>query len=60
MLDGAFHRTALIGEGVVDSRATLQELERSSYTGFVNIECEGSEYRADEAVKKALEFLRGE
>jgi len=60
MLDGAFHCAALIGEGVVESRATLQELERSSYTGFVNIECEGSEYRADEAVKKALEFLRGE
>ena len=50
----------LIGEGVVDSRATVRELERSGYTGFVNIEYEGSKYRADEGVKKVLDFLRQE
>jgi sugar phosphate isomerase/epimerase len=60
MLDGAYYRPALIGEGVVDSRATVRELERSGYTGFVNIEYESSKYPGDEAVKKVLEFLRQE
>ena len=59
MLDGAYYRPALIGEGVVDSRATVRELERSGYKGFVNIEYEGDKYRADEGMKKVLEFLRG-
>ena len=60
MADGAYYRAALIGEGVVDSRATVRELERSGYTGFVNIEYEGSKYRADEGVRKVLELLRQE
>ena len=60
MLDGAYYRAALVGEGVVDSRATIRELERAGYTGFVNIEYEGSKYRADEGVRKVLEFLRQE
>ena len=59
-LDGAYYRAALVGEGVVDSRATVRELEKLGYKGFVNIEYEGSKYRGDEAVKKALEFLRQE
>ncbi len=57
-LDGAYYRAALVGEGVVDSLATVRELEKLGYTGFVNIEYEGSKYPGDEAVKKALEFLR--
>lgn len=60
MRDGAYYRAALIGEGIVDSRATLRELEKSGYRGFVNIEYEGNKYRADEGVKKVLDFLRSE
>ena len=58
MLDGAYYRAALIGEGVVDSRATVKELEKAGYKGFINIEYENNKYRADEGVKKVLEFLR--
>ena len=58
MLDGAYYRAALVGEGVVDSLATLRELEKIGYKGFVNIEYEGNKYRGDEAVRRALGFLR--
>ncbi len=58
MLDGAYYRPALIGEGVVDSRATVRELEKINYKGFVNIEYEGNKYPGDEAVRRVLDFLR--
>jgi len=58
MLDGAYYRPALIGEGVVDSRATVRELERIGYKGFINIEYEGNKYPGDEAVRRVLDFLR--
>ena len=59
MRDGKFYQAALIGEGVVDSRATLRELEKLGYTGYINIEYENITYRGDEAVKKVLDYLRG-
>lgn len=58
MRDGRYYRAALIGEGKVDSRATLALLEELGYTGYINIEYEGNRYPGDEAVKKALEYLR--
>ena len=58
MLDGAYYRPALIGEGVVDSVATLRTLKEEGYNGFINIEYENNTYRADEGVKKVLEYLR--
>ena len=57
-LDGAYYRPALIGEGVVDSLATVRELEKIGYKGFVNIEYEGNKYPGDAAVRRALDFLR--
>ncbi len=59
MLDGRYYRPALIGEGCVDSAATLRELEGSGYDGYVNIEYESSRYPAREAVARVLERLRG-
>ena len=59
MRDGRYYQAALIGEGVVDSRATLRELEKLGYDGFINIEYENLTYRGDEAIKRALEYLRG-
>lgn len=59
MTDGAYYRAALIGEGTVDSRATLRALEEGGYDGYINIEYENNKYRADEGVKKVLEYLRG-
>lgn len=59
MSDGRYYRAALIGEGAVDSRATVQTLEDLGYTGFINIEYENNKYPGDIAVKKVLEYLRG-
>ena len=58
MKDGFYYKPALIGEGVVDSRATVRTLEETGYKGFVNIEYEGNEYPAHEGVRKVLEYLR--
>ena len=58
MRDGRFYRAALIGEGKIDSRATLKTLEELGYTGYINIEYENNKYPGDEAVKKALEYLK--
>ena len=58
MLDGAWYRAALIGEGAIDSIATVKALEKAGYQGFINIEYENNKYRADEGVKKVLEYLR--
>lgn len=58
MRNGAWYKAALIGEGAVDSRATLKALEEISYSGFINIEYEGNDYPAHEAVRKVLEYLR--
>ena len=58
MRDGSFCTPALIGEGVVDSRATLRELETLGYTGYINIEYEGNDKPADKAVQQALGYLR--
>ena len=58
MSDDKFYRAALIGEGVVDSRATLRLLEELRYTGYINIEYENCTYRGDAAIKRVLEYLR--
>ena len=58
MKDGFYYKPALIGEGVVDSRATVRTLEETGYKGFVNIEYEGNEYPSHEGVRKVLEYLR--
>jgi len=58
MLDGRYYRPALIGEGVVDSKSTLRELERIGYPGYVNIEYENNKYPAAEGIRRVLEYLR--
>ena len=58
MRDNRYYRAALIGEGAIDSRATLKTLEELGYDGFINIEYENNKYPGDEAVKRALEYLR--
>ncbi|MPM31736.1 hypothetical protein SDC9_78293 [bioreactor metagenome] len=58
MRDSYYYSPALIGEGVIDSRATLRELEAIGYQGFINIEYEGDRHRADLAIRKVLEYLR--
>ncbi len=57
MING-YYRSALIGDGVVDSRATLRELEKIGYDGYINIEYENNDYPADQGIKKVLEHLK--
>ena len=59
MTNGKFGTPALIGEGDVDNRAILRTLEEADYKGYINIEYENNDYRADEAVKRALAYLKG-
>ena len=58
MRDGRYYFPALIGEGDIDSIATLRTLEELEYDGFINIEYENNKYPADEAIRRALDYLR--
>lgn len=58
MKNGLYGTPALIGEGDVPSLAVLEELERSGYNGYINIEYESNHYPAREAIAKALQFLK--
>lgn len=58
MRDGRYYVPALIGEGKIDSKATLKALEELGYEGYINIEYENNKYPADEGIKKVLEYLR--
>lgn len=58
MLDGRFFRSALIGEGDIDQRACLKAMQETAYDGCINIEYEGNEHRPDDAVRRAVDYLR--
>lgn len=57
-LDGAVYTPALIGEGVVDYRRLLGVMKDAGYSGYINIEYEGNDYPAGEAIRRALDYLR--
>lgn len=59
MRDGRYYQPALVGEGVVDHRACLAAMRAAGYTGCINIEYEGNAYPAGDAVRKAVDYLRG-
>ena len=58
MLDGRHFRSALIGEGDIDQQSCLAAIKASGYRGCVNIEYEGNDYTPDEAVRRAVAYLR--
>jgi sugar phosphate isomerase/epimerase len=58
-LDGNCYRPALIGEGVVDYPALLATMKKAGYKGGIDIEYEGDDYPADEACRRAVDYLRG-
>ena len=58
-LDGRYYRGALIGEGIVDQQSCLAAMQQAGYTGFINIEYEGSTYTPAEATRRATAYLRG-
>lgn len=58
MLDGRYYTAALIGEGNVDSVGCWRAMRDSGYQGYINIEYESNTVKADEAVARAVAFLR--
>lgn len=57
-LDGRRYRGALIGEGLLNYPELLRTMKAVGYSGYINIEYEGTDYPADQAIRKALEYLR--
>ena len=58
-LDGNVYEPALIGEGVVDYPALLATMKQAGYDAAIDIEYENNDYPADEACRRALDYLRG-
>jgi len=58
MRDGHRYRPAVVGEGVVDYPALLRAMRVDGYPGHINLEYEGDDYPADEALRRALAYLR--
>lgn len=59
MLDGKWYKPALIGEGDIDQRSTVQAMHAAGYDKYINIEYEGNDYSGEEAMRKAVNYLRG-
>jgi len=57
-LDGRKYIPALIGEGIIDYKKLVKTMEKENYQFYVSIEYEGSEYDREEAIIKALNFLK--
>ena len=58
MLDGRYYCPALIGEGKVDTAGCWNAMREAGYDGYINIEYENNHYRADDAIQRALAYLR--
>lgn len=58
MLDGKFYKSALIGEGDVNTKGCWNALRNSGYNGYINIEYESNDIPADKAIKQAADYLR--
>jgi sugar phosphate isomerase/epimerase len=58
MLTGKFFRSALIGEGDMPTAAVWEAMRQAGYRGYVNIEYEGNEVPAAEAMRRAVAYLR--
>lgn len=57
-LDGRSYAPALIGEGVVAPVACLRAMWDAGYEGYINMEYEGSEYDAKEALIRGTRYLQ--
>ena len=58
MLDGRYFKSVLIGEGDMPTAACWQAFREAGYGGFVNIEYEGDDIPAEEAMRRAVGYLR--
>ena len=58
MLTGKYFKSALIGEGDMPTADVWQAMRQAGYRGYVNIEYEGNEIPAAEAMRRAVNYLR--
>lgn len=58
MLNGEFWKSALIGEGMIDQKSCMEAMMAADYDGCINIEYEGNKYKPDDAIRKAVTYLR--
>ena len=58
MRDGRYYQAALIGEGNIDQKATVAAMKKAGYSKYINIEYEGNDYSGDEAMRRAVGYLR--
>jgi sugar phosphate isomerase/epimerase len=57
-LDGKYYKPALISQGGVDTAGVWKAMKDYGYKGFINIEYEGDEIKADKANHIVVEYLR--
>jgi len=57
-LDGRWMRSALVGEGGVDQRGTLQAMKDCGFAGHINFEYEGSQLTPTEATIVGVRRIR--
>ena len=58
MLDGRYFKSALIGEGDMPTAACWQAFREAGYDRFINIEYEGDDIPVEEAMHRAVAYLR--
>ena len=58
MLDGRYFKSALIGEGDIDTPACFNALRDYGYDGYINLEYEGNKYDGPESVRRMVKYLR--
>ncbi len=58
MLNGKYFKAALISQGDIDTAGVWKAMKEYGYKGFINIEYEGDEIKADKAIKIAVDYLR--
>ena len=58
-LIGKYFKPALIGQGDIDTAGVWKAMKEYGYNGFINIEYEGDDIKADKATQIAVDYLRG-
>jgi len=57
-LIGKYFKSALISQGDIDTAGVWKAMKNYGYKGFINIEYESSEIKADKATQIAVDYLR--
>lgn len=58
LLDGNWYRSALIGEGIMDYPSLVKAMIEYDYQGHINLEYESGDEPADQALRRAADYLR--